>query len=45
MLAWLLEFDCKNNVVEYEAFVQGLKKALDLHVKCIEVFGDSQVVI
>ena len=37
MLACLLEFDCKNNVAKY--------KALDLQIKCIEVFGDSQVVI
>ena len=45
MLACHLEFDCTNNVVEYEALVQGLRKSLDLQVKCIEVFSDSQVVI
>ena len=33
-----------NNVVEYEALMQGHIKALDLQVKCIEVFGDSQIV-
>jgi ribonuclease HI len=44
MIACHLEFECKNNVVEYEAFMQGLRKALDLHVKFIEVFGDSQIV-
>ena len=39
-----LEFECTNNVAEYEALVQGLKKALDLNIKCIEVFEDSQIV-
>ena len=40
-----LESEWTNNDVEYEALIQGLKKAIDLNVKCIEVFGDSQVVI
>ena len=43
MLACRLEFDCMNNVVEYKALVQGLRMTLDLQIKCIEVFGDSQV--
>ena len=43
MITCHLEFECTNNVAEYEALVQGLKKALDLQVKCIEVFGDSQI--
>ena len=30
---------------EYEALVQGLKKSINMNAKCIEVFGDSQVVI
>ena len=40
----LPEFEHTNNVVEYEALVKGPRKSLDLHVKCIEVFGDSQIV-
>ena len=44
MLACHLELYCTNNVAEYEALVQGLRKALDLQVKCIEVFDDSQIV-
>ena len=44
MIACHLEFECTNNVTESEALMQGLKKALDLHVKCIDVFGDSQIV-
>ena len=45
MLAFHLEFDCTNNLFEYEALVQGLKKALYLKVKYIEVFINSQIVI
>ena len=45
MLACRMEFDCMNKVVEYKALVQGLRTTLDLQIKCIEVFGDSQVVI
>ena len=44
MIACCLEFECTNNVAEYEALVQGLRKALDLQVKYIEVFKDSQIV-
>ena len=33
MLACKLEFDCTNNIVEYEALVQGLYKAIDLNIK------------
>ena len=40
-----LEFECTNNDDEYKALIQGLRKAFGLNVKCIEVFGDSQVVI
>lgn len=45
MLICCLEFDCTNNVIEYEALLQRLKKSLDLQGKSIEVFGDSQIVI
>ena len=40
-----LEFECTNNVAEYEALLQGLKKAIDLKVKYLHVFGDSEIVI
>ena len=30
MISFRLEFECTNNVVEYEALMQGLRKALDL---------------
>ena len=39
-----LESKCTNNNVKYEALIQGLGKAIDLKVKSIEVFGESQLV-
>jgi ribonuclease HI len=45
MLAYRLEFQCTKNVVEYEALIQGLKKAIDLNVKFIKVFGDSEIIV
>ena len=32
-LSCRLEFECTNNTSEYEALVQGLKKAIELKVK------------
>jgi ribonuclease HI len=31
--------------MEYEALVQGLKKAIDLKVKYLKVFGDSEIIV
>jgi ribonuclease HI len=36
LISCRLEFECTNNTVEYEALVQGLKKAIDLKVKHLE---------
>ena len=41
----LLESKCTNNDAKYEALIRGLWKAIDLNIKCIEVFGDSRLVI
>jgi ribonuclease HI len=40
-----LELEFTNNTVEYEALVQGLKKAIDLKVKYLKVFGDSEIIV
>ena len=40
-----LELGCTDTIVEYETLIQGLKKAINMDVKYIEVFGDSQIVI
>ena len=44
MIACRMEFEHTKNVVEYEALMQRLRKELDVQVKCIEVFRDSQIV-
>ncbi|KAI4347752.1 hypothetical protein L6164_008535 [Bauhinia variegata] len=36
-----LEFECTNNLAKYEVCVRGLKDALDLKVKSLDVFEDS----
>lgn len=38
-------FDCTNNMAEYEACIFGLKAAIDLKIKVLEVYGDSTLVI
>ena len=40
-----LNFDCTNNVAEYEACIIGLQAALDKKVKNLKVYGDSALVI
>jgi ribonuclease HI len=44
-LSCRLEFECTNNTVEYEALVQGLKKAIELNIKELKVFGDSEIIV
>ena len=38
-------FDYTNNLVEYEACILGLRAAIDLRIKHLNVFGDSALVI
>jgi ribonuclease HI len=45
LIACRLEFECNNNVVEYEALIQGLRKEIDLGVKNMKVFGDSKIIV
>ena len=40
-----LEFDCTNNIAEYEALIQGMKKAIDLGAKALVVLGDSEIIV
>jgi ribonuclease HI len=40
-----IHFVVSNNVVEYEALVNGLKIAIELGVRRLDVRGDSQLVI
>jgi len=40
-----LEFKCTNNIVEYEALVLSLQKAISLNVIALKVVGDAEIVI
>jgi ribonuclease HI len=45
LMACRLEFECTNNTAEYEALLQGLRKALDMNIQNLVVFGDSEIVV
>jgi hypothetical protein len=40
-----LHFPTSNNMAEYEALLSGLRIDIELGVKCLDVCGDSQLVI
>ena len=40
-----LYFDCTNNMAEYEACIKGIKVAIDMRIKYLNVYGDSSLVI
>ena len=40
-----LEFECTNNVVEYEALMLGLQKSIRLNMVTLKVVGDSEIVV
>ncbi|XP_012448576.1 uncharacterized protein LOC105771719 [Gossypium raimondii] len=40
-----LDFDCTNNMVEYEACIMGIGAAIERKIKILEVHGDSALVI
>ncbi|XP_050899046.1 uncharacterized protein LOC127105874 [Lathyrus oleraceus] len=40
-----VDFDCTNNIVEYEVCILGLEEAIDMRIKFLEVFGNSALII
>ncbi|KAG8475268.1 hypothetical protein CXB51_032098 [Gossypium anomalum] len=40
-----LDFDCTNNMAEYEACIIGIRAAIECKIKVLEVYGDSALVI
>ena len=44
-LSCRLDFECTNNIAEYEALVQGLRKAIELKANNLKVFGDSEIIV
>ncbi|GAU39327.1 hypothetical protein TSUD_60780 [Trifolium subterraneum] len=39
------QFECTNNIAEYEACIMGIEEAIDLRIKNIDIYGDSALVI
>ena len=39
-----IHFDCSNNEAEYEALLHGLRVAKEMNIKCIQCYGDSDLV-
>ena len=44
-LAFLDRYPATNNIVEYETYILGLETALELGIRQMEVFGDSNMVL
>ena len=44
-LSCILELSCTSNHYEYESFLQGLSKSIDMNVKNLKVFRDSNIVV
>jgi len=40
-----LEFECMNNIDEYEALMLGLEKSINLNVVVLKVVGDLEIVV
>jgi ribonuclease HI len=45
LIACRLEFDCTSNIIEYEYLIQLLNKFIDLEVKDLKVYGDSEIIV
>ena len=40
-----LHFPSSNNVAKYEALINGLCIAIELGIRCLDIQGDSQLVV
>jgi ribonuclease HI len=40
-----LQFECANNIAEYETCILGLKSALELKIRKIDVYDNSMLII
>ncbi|GAU31738.1 hypothetical protein TSUD_146250 [Trifolium subterraneum] len=40
-----LQFECTNNIAEYEACIMGIEESIDLRFKNIDIYGDSALVV
>ena len=44
-LSYKLIFKTMNNVVEYEAFLLGVKATKEMGIMCMNIFGDANLII
>lgn len=44
-MAYNLIFECTNTMEEYETLILGLKVAITLRIKDLDIYGDSQLII
>ncbi|KAH9295248.1 hypothetical protein KI387_038836, partial [Taxus chinensis] len=44
-LTYKLNFECTNNMVEYEALILGLETTVFLGVQILDIYGDSELII
>ena len=44
-MSFKLDFPCTNNMAEYEAYLMGLAVACEMGIKCLQVIGDSNLVV
>ena len=44
-LSCRLEFESTNNITDYEALIQGLKKAIEFKVRNLKVFCDFEIIV
>ena len=40
-----IHFPSSNNVAEYEALINGLRTAIELGIRCLDIRGDSQLIV
>jgi hypothetical protein len=45
LFSYMLEFNCTNNIAEYEALILGLNLAIDMNIKSLHVRGDSDLIV
>jgi ribonuclease HI len=45
LFSYRLEFNCTNNIVEYEALILGMNLAIDMNIKSLHVRGDSDLIV
>jgi len=44
IFSYILEFNCNNNIVEYESFILGLNISPDMKIKCLKIIGEFYLV-